>query len=80
MANTYTQIHIHAVFAVQNRLSWIHKDWKEELYKSQLPRVIRYIKNQEKHHSRKTFTEEYLEILDKFNVDFDKRYIFKEVL
>lgn len=33
MANTYTQIHIHAVFAVQNRLSLIHKEWQDELYK-----------------------------------------------
>ena len=32
MSNTYTQIHIHAVFAVQNRLSLIHKPWQEELY------------------------------------------------
>jgi REP element-mobilizing transposase RayT len=32
MANTYTQIHIHAVFAVQNRLSLIQNQWKEELY------------------------------------------------
>jgi REP element-mobilizing transposase RayT len=32
MANTYTQIHIHAVFAVQNRLSLIQKEWQEELY------------------------------------------------
>lgn len=33
MANTYTQIHIHAVFAVQNRLSLIHPSFKDELYK-----------------------------------------------
>ena len=32
MPNTYTQIHIHAVFAVQNRLSLIQKQWQEELY------------------------------------------------
>ena len=33
MANTFTQIHIHIVFAVQNRISFIHKDWQERLYK-----------------------------------------------
>ncbi|MDR1543731.1 MAG: IS200/IS605 family transposase [Prevotellaceae bacterium] len=33
MANTYTQIHIHAVFAVQNRMSLIQTMWEEELYK-----------------------------------------------
>jgi REP element-mobilizing transposase RayT len=33
MTNTYTQIHIHAVFAVQNRFSLIQNQWQEELYK-----------------------------------------------
>ena len=33
MANTYTQIHIHAVFAVQNRECIIKNHWKDELYK-----------------------------------------------
>jgi len=33
MANTFTQIHIHAVFAVQNRMSLINQSWQERLYK-----------------------------------------------
>ncbi len=33
MANTFTQIHIHTVFAVQNRMSQINKSWQERLYK-----------------------------------------------
>jgi REP element-mobilizing transposase RayT len=33
MANTFTQIHIHTVFAVKNRMSLIHKSWQERLYK-----------------------------------------------
>jgi REP element-mobilizing transposase RayT len=33
MANTFTQIHIHTVFAVQNRMSLIHKSWQDRLYK-----------------------------------------------
>ena len=33
MANTYTQIHIQAIFAVQNRESLIQEKWKIELYK-----------------------------------------------
>lgn len=32
MANTYTQIHIQSVFAVQNRNCIIGKEWKDELY------------------------------------------------
>jgi len=33
MSNTFTQIHIHAVFAVQNRISLIDKSWQGRLYK-----------------------------------------------
>jgi REP element-mobilizing transposase RayT len=33
MANTYTKIHIQAVFSVQNRDCAIHRSWKDELYK-----------------------------------------------
>lgn len=33
MANTYSQIYLHLVFAVKYRKSQIHKDWKESMYK-----------------------------------------------
>ena len=44
--------------------------------RSQLDDVIKYIKNQEKHHIQKTFREEYLEILKRFNVDYDEKYVY----
>lgn len=153
MANTYTQIHIQAVFAVQNRQSLIALEWKHELYKyitgvvqnnghkmlqingmpdhihllfgmrptqslsdlikqvkqdsskwinsrqflharfswqsgygafsyarPQLPNVIRYIANQERHHSKKSFQEEYIDLLEAHEIEFDDRYLFKPVL
>jgi len=152
MANTYTQIHIQTVFAVQNRQSLIRDEWKDDLYKyitaiiqnndhkllqingmpdhihilfglrpvqslsdlmkqvkqdsskwinqnrlasgkfswqegygafsyskSQLPRVIKYIQNQEEHHRKHSFREEYLALLDTHGVDYDERYIFKPI-
>ncbi len=33
MANTFTQLHIQFVFAVQNRISLIQPSWEEELFK-----------------------------------------------
>ena len=33
MANTFTQIHLQIIFAVQNRISRIPPSWEEELYK-----------------------------------------------
>ncbi len=153
MANTYTQIHIQAIFAVQNRQSLIQEDWREELYryitgivqknrhkmlqingmpdhihlfigmrpsqsvsdlmkavkgdssewinkrgftkskfswqagygafsyaKSQVPKVIQYIQNQEEHHKKKTFIEEYLNFLKAFEVEYDERFLFKPVI
>ena len=32
MANTYTQIHIQAVFSVQNRSCLLNKAWKNEVF------------------------------------------------
>ena len=152
MANTYTQIHIHVVFAVQNRLSLINKTWQNRLYqyiisiiqnhghkvlsiggmsdhihilfgfrptqslsalmqnvkrdssewinenrfvmgkfswqegyggfsysKSQISQVANYIENQEIHHSKRTFLEEYRKILSDFGLEYDEKYIFKEI-
>ena len=33
MANTYSQLYVHLVFAVKGRQSLIHSEWKETLYK-----------------------------------------------
>lgn len=150
MANTYTQLYIHTIFAVQNRQSLIHSNWEEQLYKyitgivtnqghkmlaingmpdhlhvligmnpiqslsdlmqdikgdsskwinknkfvkgrfswqegygafsyarSHLDNVVKYILNQEEHHKKKTFIEEYMAFLKAFDVEYDERYIFK---
>jgi len=43
---------------------------------SGVPSVIRYIANQKKHHKTKTFKREYRALLEKYNVDYDERYVF----
>ena len=45
--------------------------------KSQRNNVIKYIMQQEKHHREKTFREEYLELLKKFDIKFDNHYVFE---
>ena len=152
MANTYTQIHIQAVFTVQNRDCIIQNCWKDELHKyisgivqnnrhkllsingmpdhihilfgfrpsqslsdlmqdikgnsskwinekkfvrgkfswqegygafsyskSEVPNVVHYINNQAIHHNKKTFSEEYIEMLKEFEIEYDERYIFNPV-
>ncbi|MDQ3022551.1 MAG: IS200/IS605 family transposase [Bacteroidota bacterium] len=38
--------------------------------------VIKYIENQKEHHEKKTFKDEYISFLKKFNVDYDERYVW----
>jgi len=47
---------------------------------SQINQVYNYIANQEKHHKKQTFREEYLEFLDKFEVPYDMRYVFEDLI
>ncbi len=47
--------------------------------KSQIDKVYKHIENQEKHHKKRTFREEYIELLKKFEVEYDERYIFEDV-
>ena len=46
--------------------------------KSHVQNVINYVKNQEKHHAKQTFRDEYIEFLKKFDIDYDERYIFQD--
>ena len=43
---------------------------------SQIDTVVKYILNQEKHHKKKSFREEYLEMLEKNDVTFNQEYLF----
>lgn len=66
-----------------NKLTKSRFEWQEgcgafSYGASQVPDVIAYIKNQEEHHRKRTFVEEYKEFLQKFEIDFNDRYIFKE--
>ena len=44
---------------------------------SQLDTIIRYIQNQEKHHHRRSFRDEYLTLLRKFDIAFKEKYVFE---
>ena len=43
---------------------------------SQIDNVVKYILNQEEHHRKNTFKEEYLNFLEDFKVDFKPEYLF----
>jgi putative transposase len=59
------------------RFSWQEGFGAFSYSRSQIGAVIRYIEKQQEHHARKSFRQEYVELLEKFNVDYDRRYIFE---
>jgi len=64
---------------VKGRFSWQEGFGAFSYSKSHVDHVIDYIKNQAIHHKKKTFIEEYHDLLEKFGIEFDERYIFKPV-
>lgn len=48
--------------------------------RSQIDGVVKYILNQKEHHSKKTFKEEYLEMLKDYAIEYDEKYIFQDLL
>lgn len=76
-----------------NSSKWINEkkflkvkfEWQEgfgdfSYSKSHVNKVIDYIKNQEVHHKKETFRDEYLKFLKAFEIDYDERYIFKDLI
>ncbi|MEO6301527.1 MAG: IS200/IS605 family transposase [Bacteroidia bacterium] len=75
-----------------NSSKWINEkrfvkgkfEWQEgygafSYSQSQLKDVIAYIENQEDHHKKKNFKEEYIDFLEKFEVTYEEKFIFKEL-
>jgi putative transposase len=44
--------------------------------KSHLPEVIKYILNQAEHHKKRSFKQEYIDILTKLEIEYDEKYLF----
>lgn len=64
----------------KGKFSWQEGFGAFSYSKSHINQVIDYIKNQEEHHKKWSFLEEYRTFLEKYDVEFDQRYIFKEVI
>lgn len=66
-----------------NNKNWVDKkfNWQEgygvfSYSHSHIDAVVKYILNQEKHHQKKTFRQEYDELLKKFEISFEEKYLF----
>jgi putative transposase len=62
---------------IKDKFEWQEGYGAFSYSKSQASKVIAYIQNQETHHKKVSFLNEYKTFLVKFEVDYDDRYIFK---
>ena len=72
-------------FVNDNQLSKSKFNWQEgygafSYSRSQIDSVYKYIENQKQHHKRETFNDEYLNFLNKFNVPYEEKYIFEDLI
>ncbi|MDQ7778283.1 MAG: IS200/IS605 family transposase [Planctomycetota bacterium] len=58
------------------RFSWQAGYGAFSLGQSQLDALIRYIENQSEHHRARSFKEEFLELLHRYGVPYDERYVW----
>jgi REP-associated tyrosine transposase len=83
MADLVQEIKVHSTnFINKNKRVHGKFSWQEgygafSYGHSQLNTIIRYIQNQETHHGRRSFKDEYLTLLRKFDIAFDEKYVFK---
>lgn len=63
---------------VRGKFEWQNGFGAFTVGQSQLQRVIRYIQQQEKHHQRKSFRDEYIDFLKAYQIDFNPTYIFED--
>ena len=62
---------------VRGRFSWQEGYGAFSYGHSQLDTIIRYIRNQEHHHRRRSFKDEYLAWLKKYEIPFEDKYVFE---
>ena len=62
---------------VNGKFSWQEGYGVFSYSHSQIDNVYRYIANQEAHHEKKTFKDEYVDFLVKSGIDYDEKYLFE---
>jgi hypothetical protein len=61
---------------IKGKFSWQEGYGAFSYSQSHIGSVYDYILNQEKHHIKMTFKQEYLDFLKKFEVEYDEKYLF----
>ncbi len=67
---------VHEQFSDLNQFGWQDGYSAFSVSRSIVPRVVDYIKNQRAHHANTSFEEEYVELLELHDVEFDEAYLY----
>ena len=67
---------IHDTFSRHKKFAWQEGYGAFSVSVSQASKTIAYINNQREHHRRKTFEEEFIELLQRHGLEYDSRYVF----
>jgi len=62
---------------IRGRFNWQEGFGAFSYSQSNLDSVIRYIRNQEKHHVKRSFRNEYLTLLKRFDIAYEPKYLFE---
>jgi len=61
---------------IRGRFEWQRGYGVFSYSRSQIDDVIKYIINQQEHHKKQSFKEEYIDLLKKFEIEYDEKYLF----
>ncbi|MBS1731363.1 MAG: IS200/IS605 family transposase [Bacteroidetes bacterium] len=61
---------------IRGRFAWQEGYGVFSYSHSHIDRVVKYVLNQEQHHCKKPFRQEYLELLQRFDIAFEEKYLF----
>lgn len=67
---------IHTTFRTKRLFGWQDGYGAFTISKSLEKKAIKYIKDQMKHHKKKSFKEEFISLLEKFEIEYDEKYIW----
>lgn len=62
---------------IQGRFVWQDGFGAFTYSKSHIDKVVKYILNQPEHHKNQSFRDEYLLLLEKFEIEYDPKYLFE---
>lgn len=65
---------------LEERFEWQRGFGGFSYNQSSIDKVYKYIENQEEHHKTQAFKAEYLQLLKKFEVDYDENYWFEDLI